>query len=146
MSMVQSSGRAGGPIHALIWSRMLVHTPEQRRAEKTKLAAAFRASVFRLMDERGLTNPDHLARFVGVSKQTGYNWMDEESSLPEVVYLKLIAERFEVTIDALLSGRATSLGEADTPDASPGDQFAAAMGAGESEVPSQQRRRRRKAG
>lgn len=53
-----------------------------------------------LMDARGLRTPEDLARFAGVTKQTGYNWMG--SGAPSANSLRKIAKAFGVTTDYLL--------------------------------------------
>lgn len=66
----------------------------------------FKEALAHLMAERDLQNPEALARFIGVTKSTGYNLVDPDKNLPAFATLVKIADAFEVSLDVVV-GRVT---------------------------------------
>lgn len=73
------------------------------REEERRIAELFHARLTYLMEREGLDpeKGEHLARFVGVSKGTGYNWITPGKK-PNARTLKKIAEAFGSSADYLL--------------------------------------------
>lgn len=73
------------------------------RAADRALAEVFQKRLRWLMEEAGLdpAKGEHLARKVGVSKGTGYNWLTP-GRRPSARALTLIARAFNTTTDYLL--------------------------------------------
>ena len=92
MILVQSSGRERMAPGSMILDTVTV-------TEET-LRSVFLARLLGLMKERGIETGEALARLVGVSKTTGYNWL--EGKLPRLEQLHLIAVAFEVTPNYLM--------------------------------------------
>lgn len=102
------------PDCADVRSTMLDRSREARTLAKDSLSEDVRARLRLLMEREGLTTAEHLAQFVGVSKNTGYNWLSP-GKLPSLLEFTLITREFSVDPAWLLAldpaGVATSAGE-----------------------------------
>lgn len=87
-----------GDSGTVVWSTVSNMSDQDRRRFKEALA--------RLMADRDLQNPEALARFIGVTKSTGYNLVDPDKNLPAFATLVKIADAFEVPLDVVV-GRVT---------------------------------------
>lgn len=122
---------------------------EDLRLENDEVRAIIQARVRTLMEVEGLDpeKGEHLARFVGVSKQTGYNWLAGRGTTPRS--LRLLAQAFDTTADYIL-GLSDEPRRAATPTGAAAQAMEDALREGETDTPPPtapaSRRRRRHQG